>query len=283
MRTPTLKMALAAGVLLASAGVAQAWVPELLDDAEKASFGQLADIYKQNAKFVACVVKVAVKCEGKYGVDPAAQECSMATAVMTEPDGSGFAEALAGCEGKLDYSKKSAGTEDDYAAMECPGDSEMALVGNQDYGDLEEWQNSHGPTYAQLDALGILAIALGYADERDTKTIGKDIGELSKYSQGLFKCIGACEADSKGKSGGGALTDSTGQCTTTSEDPAQAACIAGAKGKMESKLGAGGGPYAALIGLIDGALDTAGNSFWNNTEGCDGSPSGAFVDGSSLF
>ncbi len=286
MRTPTFKMAVAAGALLASAGMARAWVPDLTDDGEKAAFGQLIDIYKQQAKFVACVVKATVKCEGKYGMDVATQDCVMATA--TGPAGSGFAEALASCESKVDYSKKSA-TGDasaDYTTMQCPGDNDSTTPGNQDYTDVEDWQGAHDSTYAQLDALALLANVLGNAAGKDIKTLGKDIGELSKYGQSLFKCIGSCEGDSKGSKGGGALTDSLTQCSAKSADtpdPVQDACRDGARAKMESKLGAGGGTYAALIPLIDNALTDAASSTWNNTEGCDGSPSGAFVDGSSLF
>ncbi len=286
MRTPTLKMAVAAGALLASAGVARAWVPDLADADEKASFGQLVDIYKQQAKFVACAVKATVKCEGKYGTDVATQDCVMATA--TGPAGSGFAEALTKCEDGVDYAKKSATGNGaaDYEGMQCPGDMDSATPGNQDYPDLSDWQGSHASTYEQLDALGVLANVLGNAAGKDIKTLGKDVGELSKYGQGIFKCIGSCESDAKGSKGGGALTDSTTQCSAKSAvtpDPVQDACRDGAKAKMESKLGAGGGPYAALIPLIENALSDAANTTWNNTEGCDGSPSGAFVDGSSLF
>ncbi len=267
MRTPTLKMAMAAGALLASAGMAHAWVPDLTDASEKAAFGQLTDIYKQQAKFVACVVKAAVKCEA-LGSDPAVRECVFATA-----SGPGLAEALASCESKVDYMKKSATGDSsaDYTTMQCPGDMDSTAVGNQQFADLSAWQASRSATYTQLDALGTLSSVLGVAAGKDVKTIGKDIGELSKFGQAIFKCIGACEGDTKNSKGNGGTTDSTTQCSVKSADtpdPVQAACRDAAIVKMESKLGLGGGTYAALIPLIRNALSDAANTTWNNSEGC---------------
>ncbi len=266
MRTPTLKMAVAAGVLLASAGAARAWVPDMTNAADKASFGQLIDIYKQQAKFVACAVKAAVKCEGA-GADPAVRECIFATA-----SGPGLAEALASCESKVDYMKKSA-TDDavtDYEGMECPGDSSDA-GGVQRYDDVQAWQAAHSSTYTQLDALGTLSSVLGVAAGKDVKTLGKDVGELSKYGQAVFKCIGACEGDTKNSKGNGGTTNETTLCSFKSTDtpaPAMAACRDAAKAKMESKLGPNGGTYAALIPLINNALTDAANNTWNINYGC---------------
>ncbi len=269
MRTSTLKTAMAAGALLASVGVARAWVPDMTNDGNKASFGQLIDIYKQQAKFVACAVKAAVKCEA-LGSDPAVRECIFATAT-----GPGLAAALAACESKVDYMKKSATdhVQYDYQQMQCPGDSDTVAAGNQQYADLDAWQANSTATYAQLDALGTLSSVLGVAAGKDVKTLGKDVGELSKYGQAIFKCIGACEGDTKNSKGNGGTTDSTTQCSVKSADtpdPVQAACRAAAKAKMESKLGPNGGTYSALIPLINNALTDAANTTWNNNEGCNG-------------
>ncbi len=270
MQNSTLKMMIAGGAVLVSANAAEAWIPDLVVPTEKASFGQLKDIYKQGAKFVACAVKAAVSCESKYGTTVIAQDCVMATAMAPMAAGSSFADALGACEGKVDYLKKSATGDQltDYQGMQCPGDSNASAAGLQPYADLLAWQNSHGPTYVQLDALGLLVGILGSVDGRDMPTVAKDIGELSKYSQSLFKCFGSCEGDTKGSKGGGGTTDSTTQCTTTSINSIQAACVAAAKVKMESKLGTNGGIYSGIVITINGALDTAMNASFNSTAGC---------------
>lgn len=270
MQNSTLKMMIAGGAVLVSANAAQAWIPDLDVPADKASFGQLKDIYKQGAKFTACTVKAAVSCELKYGTTVIDQDCVMATATAPMAAGTSFEDALRACEDKVNYLKKSATEEQlaDYMGMRCPGDSNSSLAGIQPYANLLAWQNNHHAAYVQLDALGLLVGILGSVNNRDMKTVAKDIGELSKYAQSLYKCFGSCEGDTKGSKGGGATTDSATQCATTSADPVQAACVAAAKVKMESKLGMNGGIYAGIVITINGALDTAMNASFNSTIGC---------------
>ncbi len=279
------RVAFVATVVLATASAASAWIPNLADPAEKARFKQLGDIYKQQSKFVDCVVKAGIKCEQTYGTSVGTQECVFATA--TGPVGSGFGAALAACEAKVDYNKKGTGdAAADYAAMQCPADSDSGTPGNQDYASLTAWQTAALPsTYSQLDTLATLVALLADAAGKDAIATAADTGTLNKYGKGLFTCIRKCEADAKGTKGGGALTDSTTQCDpgNGAADPAMIACYDKSKIKMETQLGAGGGAYAALIGLVDGAIGDGAQPTWNNTEGCNGSPSGAFVDGSPLF
>ncbi len=279
------RVAFVATALLATASAASAWIPNLADVAEKARFKQLGDVYKQQSKFVDCVVKAGIKCEKTYGTSVGTQECVFATA--TGPVGSDFNLALADCEGKVDYNKKGTGdTVADYAAMQCPGDADSVTPGNQDHASLSAWQTLASPTtYTQLDTLATLVALLADAAGKDAIATAADTGTLNKYGKGLFTCIRKCESDAKGTKGGGALTDSTTQCDpgNGAADPAMIACYDKNKEKMESKLGAGGGAYAALIPLVDGAIGDGAQPVWNNTEGCNGSPSGAFIDGSSLF
>lgn len=271
MQNSTLKMMIAGGAVLVSANAAQAWIPFVGVPAEKASFAQLKDIYKQGAKFTACTVKATVSCESKFGTTVFAQDCVMATKTAPVLAGTSFSDALGACEGKVDYLKKSATGDQfaDYQGMRCPGDSDSSLAGIQPYANLLAWENNHNATYTQLDALSLLVGILGSVNNRDMPTVAKDIGELSKYAQSLYKCFGSCEGDTKGNKGLGGTTDSATQCATTSADPVQAACVAAAKVKMESKLGMNGGIYSGIVITINGALDTAMNASFNSTAGCE--------------
>ena len=171
MQNSTLKMMIAGGAVLVSANAAQAWIADLDVPAEKASFGQLKDIYKQGAKFTACTVKAAVSCESKYGTTVIAQDCVMATAMAPVAAGTSFSDALGKCEGKVDYLKKSATGDQltDYQGMQCPGDSNSSLAGIQPYverihryyAELEYLRRPDGTIVKPTDP----DIATGFGDE----------------------------------------------------------------------------------------------------------------------
>lgn len=300
--TETLRRAVPAALLTLglAAAPAMAWVPNLdsgdkdANKLNKAVFKNLTDIYKQQGKLVGCYVKASSKCgyaeakaAAKAGTSVDYTVCNLAT--WDTSTNEKYVAAVAKCDSKVNYEKKipkgtnSAST---YGFMNCPGDADSTTTGvNEDYSDLAAWQAGDGErsTHTQIDALGAIVRGGVAAASGDDKMIFKDTGVLNKYGQGLFKAIGKCESDVKGKKGGGGLTDDTEQCYpgAAGADPAFAAAIDKEVGKAQKKLGS---RHAAVLGLINTALGDAAQTTWNTQEcGESGSPSGAFLDGEAQF
>jgi hypothetical protein len=262
------------------AAPASAWVPDLAVKAEKFSFKQLTDIQKQQAKLIKCYVKAGSKCEYNEGDSVS---CALATWDTTGAPNPKFQAAVAKCESKLKYAKKTPKALNDasaYTAIHCPGDADAAVSGNQDFAGIAAYQVGNGTrsSQTQIDALA----ALVRTGVTDSKMMYKDTGVLNKYAAGLFKVMGKCETDAKNKKGNGATTDSNTQCYPgdAGADAAFAAAVTKELGKAQKKLGS---RHAFVIGLIDAALGDASQDFWNNSACGDTSPSGAFLDGGVQF
>lgn len=273
-------------VLGLCAAPASAWVPDTgnadkaIAKAEKASFKQLTDIQKQQAKLVKCYVQAAAKCEYKEGD---AATCALATWETTGAPNPKFLAAVAKCESKPDYAKKTPKALDDasaYTAIHCPGDADAVAPGGQDFAGIATYETGNGERSTQTQIDGLSAIVR--TGVTDSKMMYKDSGVLNKYAAGLFKAMSKCETDAKNKKGNGATTDSITQCDpgNAGADPAFAAAVTKELEKAQKKLGS---RHAVVISLIDGALGDASQVFWNNSACNDTSPSGAFLDGGVQF
>ena len=281
-----------------SVGTANAWIGDTgnpdkdLAKEEKALLKLQKDAYKQGVKYIDCVVKATNKCSYKYETESSTDEsCALATYddAMYAGFNPKFVAAVNKCADKQDYTKKQPKTlssAESYLRLNCPGDADSSTSGvDEDFADLESWQAGDGlrANLSTIDALGIIVRLV----TPDRKQAYKDVGTLGKYASGAGKCIEKCEYDQKDKKGNGGTTDSLTQCFPGDGgmDANMAACYQKNFEKMEKKLGAGGGDYAAIIPQIDAAYGAAANATWNSTA-CSGvtpSPSGAFLDGASNF
>ncbi|MEO2167846.1 MAG: hypothetical protein ABGY42_06935, partial [bacterium] len=162
------------------AAPASAWIPDAnnpdkaIAKAEKASFKQLADIQKQQAKLIKCYVKASAKCEYKEGDS---ESCVLATWETTGTANPKFQAAVAKCESKTDYAKKTPKALNDasaYTAIHCPGDADDDASGNQAFSGIADYQVGNGSrsSQIQIDVLATL-VRLGITD---SKQMYKDTG-----------------------------------------------------------------------------------------------------------
>jgi hypothetical protein len=241
------------------------------------------DIQKQQSKFVDCIVKAALKCEknGAVGNPP---ECDISTGDDGTPanDDQSFMDALAKCEGKVDYTKKLFGDiASDYDAIGCPGDS---VPGGADdpFTDLVTYQaGANDSAKSQVDTLAavLAGAAVGAGGPCNAAADPNDcVNDLAKlaggYAKGLFKCISLCENDYKNKKGNGGPTDAAncqldpdGALPYTGGDALFQVCTTKARDKADKK-GGFPGPVGSLIGLIHSALNDATLDVFNENEVC---------------
>jgi hypothetical protein len=241
------------------------------------------DIQKQQAKFVNCLVKAALKCESTGAdLDP---ECDLPTGTATPPaNGKGtFVADIAKCESKVDYTKKSySSIASDYDDIGCPGDS---VPGGSDdpFTDLVAYQAAaleNAKTQVDLVSTilagaandpGICASGTGEEQNDCVVDLAKRVGS---YAKSLFKCLGNCENDYKNKKGNGGPTDGPnctldpdGVAPNTSGDALFDACVDKARQKAEKK-GAFPAPVVGAISLAHGALNDANVDVFNENEVC---------------
>jgi len=270
----------AVGGIALLAGTASALILTDKSDAQKLR----KDIQKQQSKFVACLVKADLKCEGTGDqVNP--PECDLSAGTATAPaNGKGtFVADIAKCESKVDYTKKSySSIVTDYDDIGCPGDSVPGGADNP-YTDLVAYQNgANASAKDQIDTLAaVLAGAAadpgicgtGTPDEQND--CGVDLAKrVGTYANGLFKCLGLCENDYKDKKGNGGPTDA-GNCTLDADGSAPNnagnvnfnACVDKARVKLEKK-GALSAGIVNLLGLIHVALNDANVDLFNENEVC---------------
>lgn len=240
------------------------------------------DIQKQQAKFVDCLVKAAVKCE-KSGNQVASPECDLSTATATPPaDSKGtFAADVAKCESKVDYNKKGYGSPaTDYDDIGCPGDSSPPAP-DQPYTDLNAYQvGAIASAKDQVDTVS-LVLAGSVAPECSSGTpdeqndCGVDMASrIGKYAKALFACLGKCENDYKNKKGNGGpndgpncTLDADGTAPNTSGDALFDACVDKARTKAEKKA-AFSPPIVGVVSLIHSALNDANTDVFNENEVC---------------
>lgn len=276
---------LALGVAPASAKVFDLNNPDK-DVAKAAKFAskQLSDIGKQQSKYLACIVKATNKCRFKPEGDPA--ECALSSweSASSQPK---FQAAMQKCEDKQDYNKKlPKGVSDAqaYIDMGCPGDADTSTTGVlEDFTSVSDWQQGDGlnSTFTQVDALAVIVGAI----ETDAKQQYKDVGTLAKYAAGIQKCMLKCEADVKGSKGGGGLTDDRATCdmNDAAASPEFLACTDKNTEKLRKKIPEGTGYDGLVIPTINSAITAAFLNVFNKECGSAASPSGAFVDGSTLY
>jgi hypothetical protein len=242
------------------------------------------DIQKQQSKFVNCLVKAALKCEGTGDqVNPPECDLSDGTAIAPANGKGTFVADIAKCESKVDYTKKSySSIATDYDDIGCPGDSAPPAPDNP-YSDLVAYETgANASAKDQIDTLAaVLAGAAadpgicgtGTADEQND--CGVDLAKVvGNYAKGLFKCLGLCENDYKDKKGNGGGNDA-GNCTLDPDGSAPNnsgnlnfnACVDKARGKAEKK-----GPLppsiVGVLGLVHVALNDANVDLFNENEVC---------------
>jgi hypothetical protein len=242
------------------------------------------DIQKQQAKYIDCLVKAAIKCEST-GNQVSSPECDVSTSTATPPaDGKGkFAADIAKCDSKVDYSKKAYTVTpfaQDYDDIGCPGDSSPPAP-DQPYTDLLDYQA--GATASgknQVDAVSIvLAASVGGECSTGTPDEMNDCGvdmakRIGGYAKGLFKCLGLCENDYKDKKGNGGandgancMLDTDGSAPNNSGNANFNACVDKARVKAEKK-GAFSPPIVGVVSLVHQALNDANIDVFNENEVC---------------
>lgn len=282
-------LAAGAAILALGAAPASAKVFDLnhpsKDVAKAAKFAskQLADIGKQQSKYLACIVKATNKCRFKPEGDPL--DCALDgwESASSQPK---FQAAMQKCADKQDYNKKRPKGASDalaYIDMGCPGDADSTTPALEDFTSVTDWQAGDGlnTTFVQVDALAALVEAI----EPDAKQQYKDVGTLAKYAAGIQKCMLKCETDVKGSKGGGGLTDDRATCDLN-EAAASVEfleCTDKNTEKLRKKIAVGSGYDLLVIPTIDTAITTAFLNVFNKECGSAASPSGAFVDGSTLY
>src|SRR5690606_37771167 len=118
-------------------------------------------------------------------------ECVLATG--TGPDAK-FPAAIAKCESKVDYTKKSFGDiASDYDAIGCPGDSDgNSGNGDQPYSDLVTYEAGANETAkSSIDLIGALVGALSNCgtDPDPNKCSIKVAKALGGYAKDVYKCM----------------------------------------------------------------------------------------------
>jgi len=276
----TMNIRIAAAGALALALVGTGAFAHVLDKiADKDAFKLRADVAKQQAGHIFCLVKAASKCEIKGVVSSA--ECDLSTgAVAYEPvpgsETAKFQAAIAKCDAKQDLDKK--GT--DYVGIGCPGDCDDA-DGIQRCADLPAYEltaEATGPN-AIKGQLGLLSVLVdgGCAGEgapdgaARIDCVKTAVSQLSKYASTVSKCQQKCELDATGKKGGGAATNA-GVCSVDGVDvhPSITDCEAKAALKLTQSVAAG------LAPVVTALLNDANDSLFNREDATDpDSPAGA--------
>ncbi len=193
-----------------------------------------ADIFKQQSKYVDCLVKADLACEKTSTT--VGKDCTLATgtAINGGDEKVKFVAAIAKCDSKLAFMKKAktltAGTA--YTAIGCPGDSDgISGNGDQPWADMTAYQGGlPASSKTQIDTLAIVVGAVAGdaaicgpivppATDDQLKCGNAFTKEIGGYSQGLYKCLLACENDYKDKKGNGGGTDSLTNCAIDSLTP----------------------------------------------------------------
>jgi hypothetical protein len=273
----------AAALTLVGGAAARGMVIDISNKANKPLEKLRQDIAKQVSKYTFCLVKAATACELKGALSTV--ECHLDTGVVDFETTPGkvtqkFHDAIAKCDGKLNLSNKGS----DYVGIGCPGDC-SANQGVQQCADMSAFQATVTATTGASAAkvqLGTLAffIDLGCSVDVPMSTpmtqarkdcVKTNAATLSKYSQGLFKCVYKCENDYKGKIGNGGLTNGP-ECNSGAmgSDPAFNTCDSAALSKAGTLT-----PVVAmqLLPQVRSALNNANNSLYNRAD-----PTGAPSD-----
>ena len=248
--------ALAATTLWVALAAAPASALVLADKSPELKFR--ADVGKQTAGYLACIIKASLACE-KTGVLTAG-ECNLVTktaAAPADPKGK-FGPALDKCAAKVDLAKKAKGLT--YEDIGCPGDCDPGTPGAQRCTDLLAYQAfTVGDTGTRASVSlqsSVLPVLTGCSDNASCNVEAKRYGD---WALGALKCSGACEADYKNKKGNGGPTDGPvchipTATDTNATDPVFLTCISKLQAKIEKK----GGPLvASLKDAISTALNTA--------------------------
>jgi len=241
-----------------------------------------AEISAQNLAATACLVKANLGCEASS--TQLGSNCDLVTQATTfGADAKGkYADAIAKCESKFNYMKKSKTLTPllAYEAIGCPGDSDAGTANNQRFTNMSTYQAA--ALLNIKNQLNLLSAILGSFIDVDPNTAGNQpctdekclagaASGLSKYAQALQKCLIACENDYAAKKGNGGTTDA-GNCLvaasgTTGDagaDPAFTACVDKAWASATKKWL----PLQSLAGTVGGLLGSAANNLYNLPANC---------------
>jgi len=249
------------------------------------------DVGKQLGKYIACLSKVAQKCEKKGATSGIECDLTTGTAAGTvDPKAAlKFTADVAKCDTKFDPGKKAKTS--DYIQIGCPGDC-SAAPGVQACADIsayesnvEDGSNAAGAK-TQIQLLGGLietfcAAHVGMPAGTSQAVIDCTINDakfLSKYAKGVTNCGGKCETDYKNKKGNGGPNDAP---NCIAGDPGADAnftlCLSKKADKHLLKVQAPGNA-GTVKSLIDAALGDAGNDLYNKDDpGVDETDAGVLV------
>ncbi|MBY0278825.1 hypothetical protein K2Z84_26110 [Candidatus Binatia bacterium] len=251
--------ALAAALLLTAGSAAHALVLAEKSPAQKLR----ADIGKQMTGYVKCLGRAYVACE-KTGTQTGT-ECTLATgtaAPSADPKGK-FANAVAKCDAKLDFTKKAPRdltSLESYRLLGCPRFTlPFQLSG------LEQLQQAFLLLKPALD--DIIPTNMPAASGcNDGKSCAVAAQAVLDFLDALNRCELSCEEDYANKRGDGGTTDNLTRCDATGDPNAQA-CITRATDRFRAK--ASFWPQRdAVIATFTPLLDPFFDSFWNIPDQC---------------
>ncbi len=238
-----------------------------------------ADVRKQSAKFIACVVKATLKCEATgpaYGMD-----CDPSIPSAAYADGGKFVAAIAKCESKVDYTKKG----DFYVESGCIGDAvtddnaDPATLGDQIYDDLAGYEaGSIAVIRGAVSVIGGNVPALSGCKTSSNATpvtageivcANAQAAALGAYAAGWTTCADACENDYKNSKGdGGPNDDPVCIYGDAGASAAFTACIDAARAKAYQKVTIAPAISALAIPLFTQVLNAGTNEVYNDPNDC---------------
>lgn len=234
---------------------------------------------KAQAKYVSCITKATLKCEGKGTTS--AVECNSQTGVAAgtvDPKAAAkYPTDLAKCDDKLESGVQKKCTDADIVAAGCAGGSTTVAAA---IASIEDATGANATAVRnQLPSLGGL-LSLGCTTDTSDMDLTSDANldcaknnaaALSKAVAGLLKCQEACEDDYKGSKGGGGDDDGPDCSIAASTNAAFLACKQKADDGIAKAVTAG---KVTNVGstiynvVLPGVLTTAGDTGFNSAEMC---------------
>ncbi|MFN8600405.1 MAG: hypothetical protein U0842_08020 [Candidatus Binatia bacterium] len=251
--------ALATALLLTTGSAAHALVLAEKSPAQKLR----ADIGKQMTGYVKCLGRAYVACE-KTGTQTGT-ECTLETgtaAPSADPKGK-FANAVAKCDAKLDFTKKAPRDLtllESYQLLGCPRYNLPFQLGG-----LENLQQAFQLMKSALDDV-IPTNMPTLSGCNDGKSCAIAAQAVLDFLDGLNKCELSCEEDYANKRGDGGTTDSLTRCDANGDPNAQA-CIAKATDRFRAKASFWPG-REAVVAQFTPLFDQLFDSYWNISDLC---------------
>jgi hypothetical protein len=236
-------------------------------------------VAKAQAKYVQCITKATLKCEGKGTT--ADVECfsdsEMVAGTVDPKAAAKYPTDLAKCDTKLSDAITKKCTDADIVAAGCAGGSTTVAA------TIAAIENADGsvPTAVrnQLPALGGL-LSLGCQTDTGNSDPTADVNldcvknnasNLLKGVLGILKCTEACEDDYAGSKGGGGSTDGDECDPVVQASMPYAACVDKTDAKIQKAVTSG---KVTNVGLslynlvLPGVLATANDNTFNSPDMC---------------